>query len=53
MNVPNATPLVYELDDSLKKIRSYYLEDPEIIQQKMNDITKHNPKDVFFIFYLI
>ncbi|RMX06689.1 2,3-diphosphoglycerate-dependent phosphoglycerate mutase [Corticibacter populi] len=26
LNIPNGTPLVYELDDTLKPIRSYYLE---------------------------
>ncbi len=27
VNIPNGTPLVYELDDNLKPIKSYYLED--------------------------
>ena len=29
LNIPTGIPLVYELDDSLKPIRSYYLGDPE------------------------
>ena len=29
LNIPNGIPLVYELDASLKPIRSYYLGDPE------------------------
>jgi 2,3-bisphosphoglycerate-dependent phosphoglycerate mutase len=29
LNIPNGIPLVYELDDALKPIRSYYLGDPE------------------------
>ncbi|MBS0444509.1 MAG: 2,3-diphosphoglycerate-dependent phosphoglycerate mutase [Proteobacteria bacterium] len=29
LNIPNGIPLVYELDDELKPIRSYYLGDPE------------------------
>ena len=29
VNVPNGIPLVYELDASLKPIRSYYLGDAE------------------------
>jgi 2,3-bisphosphoglycerate-dependent phosphoglycerate mutase len=29
VNIPNGIPLVYELDDALKPIRSYYLGDPE------------------------
>jgi 2,3-bisphosphoglycerate-dependent phosphoglycerate mutase len=31
LNIPTAVPLVYELDDSLKPIRHYYLGDPEAI----------------------
>jgi 2,3-bisphosphoglycerate-dependent phosphoglycerate mutase len=31
LNVPNGVPLVYELDESLKPIRSYYLGDPDVI----------------------
>ena len=29
LNIPTGIPLVYELDDELKPIRSYYLGDPE------------------------
>ena len=29
VNIPNGIPLVYELDDALKPLRSYYLGDPE------------------------
>ena len=31
LNIPNGIPLVYELDDSLKPIKSYYLGDAEAI----------------------
>jgi 2,3-bisphosphoglycerate-dependent phosphoglycerate mutase len=31
LNIPTAVPLVYELDDSLRPIRHYYLGDPEAI----------------------
>jgi 2,3-bisphosphoglycerate-dependent phosphoglycerate mutase len=31
LNIPTGTPLVYELDPSLKPIKSYYLGDPEEI----------------------
>jgi len=31
LNIPTAVPLVYELDDSLKPLRHYYLGDPEAI----------------------
>jgi len=30
LNIPNGIPLVYELDEALKPIRSYYLGDPEV-----------------------
>jgi 2,3-bisphosphoglycerate-dependent phosphoglycerate mutase len=30
LNIPNGIPLVYELDDVLQPIRSYYLGDPEV-----------------------
>ena len=33
LNIPNGIPLVYELDDVLKPIRSYYLGDAEAIAQ--------------------
>jgi 2,3-bisphosphoglycerate-dependent phosphoglycerate mutase len=29
LNIPNGIPLVYELDDDLRPLRSYYLGDPE------------------------
>ena len=29
VNIPNGIPLVYELDENLKPIRSYYLGDAE------------------------
>jgi len=31
LNVPTGTPLVYELDDQLRPLRSYYLGDPEAV----------------------
>ena len=31
LNIPNGIPLVYELDDDLKPIRSYYLGDADAI----------------------
>ncbi|MDF6970138.1 2,3-diphosphoglycerate-dependent phosphoglycerate mutase, partial [Escherichia coli] len=31
LNIPNGTPLVYELDANLKPIRHYYLGDQEAI----------------------
>jgi 2,3-bisphosphoglycerate-dependent phosphoglycerate mutase len=29
LNIPTGIPLVYELEDDLKPVRSYYLGDPE------------------------
>jgi len=34
LNIPTGVPLVYELDDSLKAIKHYYLGDPEEIAKK-------------------
>ncbi len=34
LNIPTGLPLVYELDDDLKPIKSYYLGDPEEAAQK-------------------
>ena len=31
LNVPNGIPLVYELDENLKPMRSYYLGDSEAV----------------------
>jgi 2,3-bisphosphoglycerate-dependent phosphoglycerate mutase len=38
LNVPTGQPLVYELDDDLKPIRSYYLGDPEAIEAAMRAV---------------
>jgi 2,3-bisphosphoglycerate-dependent phosphoglycerate mutase len=35
VNVPTGMPLVYELDDSMKPIQSYYLGDPEKVKEAM------------------
>jgi 2,3-bisphosphoglycerate-dependent phosphoglycerate mutase len=35
LNIPNGTPLVYELDENLKPIRHYYLGDQDAIAAKM------------------
>ena len=35
LNVPTARPLVYELDDALRPIRSYYLGDQAEIEAAM------------------
>ena len=33
LNIPTGVPLVYELDEDLKPLKSYYLGDPEAIQK--------------------
>ncbi len=33
LNIPTGIPLIYELDDSLKPIRSYYLGDPDEVKK--------------------
>jgi 2,3-bisphosphoglycerate-dependent phosphoglycerate mutase len=38
LNIPNAMPLVYELDENLNPIRSYYLGDPEAVKKAMESI---------------
>ena len=38
VNVPTAIPLVYELDDSLRALRSYYLGDPEAVARAQHAV---------------
>jgi 2,3-bisphosphoglycerate-dependent phosphoglycerate mutase len=38
LNIPTAMPLVYELDEDLKPIRSYYLGDPEKVKAAMDAV---------------
>jgi len=38
LNVPTGMPLVYELDDSLKPIQSYYIGDPEKVKAAMEAV---------------
>jgi 2,3-bisphosphoglycerate-dependent phosphoglycerate mutase len=38
LNIPTGMPLVYELDDSLKPIKSYYLGDPEKVKAAMEAV---------------
>ena len=37
-NVPTGIPFVYELDDSLKAVRRYYLGDPEAVANAMHSV---------------
>jgi 2,3-bisphosphoglycerate-dependent phosphoglycerate mutase len=38
LNIPTGLPLVYELDDSLKPIQSYYLGEPEKVKAAMEAV---------------
>ena len=38
LNIPTAMPLVYELTDNLKPIKSYYLGDPEAVKKAMDAV---------------
>jgi 2,3-bisphosphoglycerate-dependent phosphoglycerate mutase len=38
VNIPTGMPLVYELDDDLKPIQSYYLGDPEKVKEAMEAV---------------
>jgi 2,3-bisphosphoglycerate-dependent phosphoglycerate mutase len=38
LNIPTGVPLVYELDQSLKSIRNYYLGDKEEIAKKAAEV---------------
>ncbi len=33
LNIPTATPMIYELEDDMRPIRRYYLGDPEAVQK--------------------
>ena len=38
VNIPTGTPLVYELDQDLKPIKSYYVADEAALQDAMNEV---------------
>jgi 2,3-bisphosphoglycerate-dependent phosphoglycerate mutase len=38
LNIPNAMPLVYELDANLKPTKNYYLGDPEAVKKAMEGV---------------
>ena len=38
LNIPTGIPLVYELDDSLRPVRHYYLGDPEEVARAMQQV---------------
>ncbi|MBI5471548.1 MAG: 2,3-diphosphoglycerate-dependent phosphoglycerate mutase [Ignavibacteriae bacterium] len=38
LNIPTGLPLVYELDENLKPLKSYYLGDPEAVKKAMEAV---------------
>ncbi len=40
LNIPTGIPLVYELDEALKPIKSYYLGDPEEVAKAMEAVAR-------------
>jgi 2,3-bisphosphoglycerate-dependent phosphoglycerate mutase len=38
LNIPTGLPLVYELDENLKPLKSYYLGDPEAVKEAMEAV---------------
>jgi len=44
LNIPTGMPLVYELDDSMKPLRSYYLGDPEKVRAAMEAVARQGKK---------
>jgi 2,3-bisphosphoglycerate-dependent phosphoglycerate mutase len=44
LNIPTGMPLVYELDDALKPVRSYYLGDPEKVKAAMEAVAAQGKK---------
>lgn len=45
VNIPTATPLVYELDGNLKPIKSYYLADEAALAEAMDAVAKQGKKN--------
>ena len=44
LNIPTGMPLVYELDDLLKPLKSYYLGDPEKVKAAMEAVANQGKK---------
>ena len=44
LNIPTGMPLVYELDESLKPLKSYYLGDPEKVKAAMDAVASQGKK---------
>ncbi len=44
LNIPTGLPLVYELDENLKPLKSYYLGDPEAVKKAMEAVAAQGKK---------
>jgi len=44
LNIPTGIPLVYELDNNLKPIKSYYLGDEETVKKAIESVVKQTKK---------
>jgi 2,3-bisphosphoglycerate-dependent phosphoglycerate mutase len=44
LNIPTGLPLVYELDDALRPLKSYYLGDPEAAKAKAEAVARQAAK---------
>jgi len=44
LNIPTGVPLVYELDESLRPLKHYYLGDPEAIRKAAEAVAKQGTK---------
>jgi len=44
LNIPTGMPLIYELDEDLKPLRSYYLGDPEKVKAAMEAVAAQGKK---------
>ena len=44
LNIPTGMPLVYELDENLQPLKSYYLGDPEKVKAAMEDVAAQGKK---------
>ena len=44
LNIPTATPLVYEFDDNLNPVKHYYLGDQEALKAKMEAVANQGKK---------
>jgi len=45
LNIPTGIPLVYQLSDDLKPIKSFYLGDPEAVAQATQAVANQSRKD--------